>query len=123
METKEKQVSFGCTYVGIPLGSAHVDYSRLSGASQKFLVQLQTVLTEGEPVSSWQLSLINNSTNLVIVGQEVGYEYYYQAMNTLISVVHIESENKDSTCIYTGGCHGDCTTPTRLDATNRCLCA
>ena len=58
-------------------------------------------------VCSWQLSLINDSTNLVIVGQEVSYEYRYQAMNTLISVVHIVSENKDSTCIYTGGCHGD----------------
>ena len=40
----------------------------------------------------WQLSLINDSTNLVIVGQEVSYEYHYQAMNTLIWVVNIVSQ-------------------------------
>ena len=40
----------------------------------------------------WQLPLINDSTNLVIVGQEVSYEYHYQDMNTLIWVVNIVSQ-------------------------------
>ena len=76
------------------------------------------------PVSSSELAavFINDSTNLVIVGQEVNYEYRYQAMNTLISVVNIVSEVRIKTVHVhnTVGCHGDCTAPIRLDATNRC---
>ena len=41
------------------------------------------------PVSSCQLAAVfkSDSTNLVIVGQEVNYEYRYWAMNTLRSVL------------------------------------
>ena len=57
---------------------------RLKLAFQKFV----SVMHLHFGLKSWihieaELPLINSSTNLVIVGQEVGHEYRYRVMNTV----------------------------------------